>query len=318
MCALLITSVRRLSVGVFLSQTLALAQSVPLRAGAPLRSPQAYQKILDNTRKLEVTLTLDRHSYFPNEEIELTVQVRNPTSSILEVLEPLHPSNGQIHLYAHDSGKPRSDPRSWRRVDSGESGPDDVDAPAVWLGAAQQNAKKFLSSDAEHGRAVDAHGIASATICGMCESPEDEGEYEYRYGYGLSGRAGFSVVSPRLEQWTQTRLLSTTQQKDVATGRLLTTVQLIRFAVVGYQASHIIVVSVSPRTGPPPQIDLSGKFSASVSRFFAPFRRIAESATPITSLGAVADPGDNITLTYSDQNGKTYRLKLNSRRDLQP
>jgi hypothetical protein len=46
--------------------TRAAAQVVVL--GEPKRSPQEFQRLLDNTRKLQVTLQLDTQVYFPDEE----------------------------------------------------------------------------------------------------------------------------------------------------------------------------------------------------------------------------------------------------------
>jgi hypothetical protein len=49
-----------------------------------------------------------------------------------------------------------------------------------------------------------------------------------------------------------------------------------------------------------------------------PFRRIATSTVPITGLQAVADNSENITLTYKNQTGRSFNIKLNANRDLIP
>lgn len=78
------------------------------------------------------------------------------------------------------------------------------------------------------------------------------------------------------------------------------------------------MVAVNPRGDGPPDHDPSGKFTGLVSRAFHPYRRIATSSYSITSLQAVADNAENVTLSYTDQTGRTFTLKLDANRNIVP
>ncbi len=148
---------------------------------------------------------------------------------------------------------------------------------------------------------------------------EDQADYRIDYNYGPGARVDFSVVWPEFELWTQVRLAKDAQFTDQYSGHSYNHIpRLVRFAVLGYQNSHIIVVAVNPKTGEPPRPDPSGKFTGLLSREFQPYRRIATSASPITSLQAIVDNAENVTLNYTDHTGRSFTLKLNPDRKVVP
>jgi hypothetical protein len=290
--------------------------------GEPVRSPQEYQRLLDNTRKLQVTLQLDKQVYFPNEDAILTITIANPGATPLEVFEPLSSRTGGVNIYFQgDPAKPASNLRSWRRLSPHPYGgpyEGDGDAPAVWLFPGQPATKKCIVSDPSSRAPVKANGLVSMSVCDGFHMMEYEGEYQIRYNYGPGAVVGFSVVWPRFELWTEVRFAKEAEPK-ASRGPVYNHIgRFVRFAALGYQNSHIIIVAVSTSSSAPPRPDPSGKFTGDLSGSFSPFRRIATSAAPITSLQAVADNSENITLTYKDQTGRSFTVKLNANRDLIP
>lgn len=87
--------------------------------------------------------------------------------------------------------------------------------------------------------------------------------------------------------------------------------------VLGYQGSHVLAVSVLAKViGASIDFDPSGKFTGYVSRQFGIYRRLATSTVPITALQLVADNSENVTISYTSQNGQQFTLKLNANHQL--
>lgn len=290
--------------------------------GAPVRSPQEYQRLFDNTRKLQVSLQLDKEIYFPNEDATLTITVTNPGATPLEVLEPLSSRTGGVNVYFQgDPAKPASNLRSWRRLSPHPYGgpyEGDADAPAVWIFPGQPATKKCIISDPSSRAPVKAKGLVSTSVCDGFRMMEYEGDYQIHYNYGPGAVVGLRVVWPQFEQWTEVRFAKEAEPK-VSRGPAYSHIgRFLRFAVLGYQNSHIIIVALNTSSSAPPRPDANGKFTGDLSGSFSPFRRIATSAVPITALQAVADNSENITLGYKDQTGHSVSIKLNANRDLMP
>ena len=290
--------------------------------GEPVRSPQEYQRLLDNTRKLQVTLQLDKEKYFPGEDATLTITIANPSATPLEVFEPLSSRTGGVNVYFQgDPANPAPNPHSWRRLSPHPYGPlegVDRDAPAVWVFPGQPATKKCIVSDPSSRAPVKANGRVSMSVCDGFGMMEFEGDYQIRYNYGSGAAVGFTVVWPQFEQWTDVRFAKEAEPKASRGPAYSHIGRFVRFAVLGYQNSHIIIVALSTSSSAPPRADPSGKFTGDLSRKFSPFRRIATSTVPITALQAVADNSENITLTYKDQAGRSSTIKLNANRDLIP
>jgi hypothetical protein len=278
--------------------------------------------LFDNTRKLQVTLQLDKQIYFPNEDATLTITIANSGATPLEVFEPLSSRTGGVNMYFQgDPAKPASNLRSWRRLSPHPYGPlegVDGDAPAVWIFPGQPATKKCIVSDPSSRAPVKANGLVSMSVCDGFHMTEYEGDYQIRYNYGPGAAVGFSVVWPQFEQWTEVRFAKEAEPK-ASRGPVYSHIgRFLRFAVLGYQDSHIIIVALNTSSGAPPRPDASGKFTRDLSGSFSPFRRIATSTVPITSLQPVADNSENIILTYKDQAGRSSIIKLNANRDLIP
>ena len=269
-----------------------------------------------NRAKLAISVTLDRDVYFPNEDAQITIRVTNPTTQTMEVPEPFNPLTGGIAILRPGTGVSQG---QWVYASSRIGGwgavavsPEPPPPPAVWLSPNQPKEKSFWLSESS------CHEPDSfSAVCWMSEA---EGQYRIAYEYDARAYAQFQVVWPQLEQWTRVKLQKPAQIPDVANParKILTASRWVWFAAVGHQGNHWIIVGRHDGIGGPPDLDRTGKFTGQISRSFAPFRRIATSAAAVTSLQAVADNAENITVSYADQNGHVYRLKVNAKRDLAP
>jgi len=149
---------------------------------------------------------------------------------------------------------------------------------------------------------------------------EPEGLYRILYSYDDRAFAQYQIVWPQFEQWTRVKLPKPGQVRAQGkpSGGIVTFSRWAWFAAVGYHGSHIVIAGRGQNTSGPLEPHPSGKFTGLMSRGFSPFRRIATSSFPITSLQGVADNTEKVTLSYTDQTGRTFTLKLDTNRDLRP
>ena len=62
---------------------------IPMRSPGPeVLPPPALAGVVANSRKLVVTMSVDRDSYFPGEVVRLTMKALNPTAQIMEAFNP--------------------------------------------------------------------------------------------------------------------------------------------------------------------------------------------------------------------------------------
>jgi len=293
-----------------------------------VRTAEQIKQLVLNTRKLQVTVEMDRQVYFPGEDAEIKITVANVSPTVLEVLQPFDIQTGGVDLSTYyDSSKPKADPRSWRGRLSERLGGFGVwapNAPTVWIGPMQKLEMKYANSDPTSYSATDSVGRKIASVCNDCMMTEEEGEHRLCYSYGPGACADFSVVWPVLEQWAEVVLAKPLQYEEVLpngkhTGQTRTVPRRVRAMVLGYQGTHVLAVGArAVALGARIDFDPSGKLAGGVNRYFGIHRRLVTSTVPITALQLTADTGENITIDYTDQSGKHYTLKLNANHQLLP
>ena len=70
----------------------------------------ALDVIIDNSQKLQTTVTLDRSVYFPSEAKVVTITVANPSVAALQVFTPFLTSTGCLELHTVPELPGSSDP----------------------------------------------------------------------------------------------------------------------------------------------------------------------------------------------------------------
>lgn len=291
----------------------ATAQTLSVADQAAITRTRALEA---NKAKLAVSLTLDRDVYLPGEDAQVTIRIVNPTSQIMEVPEPFNPLTGLLSIM-HKSSNPL-DPVGISELERSRASHENwvgipPPPPVVWISPGQPIEKTFWISD-------PAFPKNGSSFVAISDVHEPEGLFRILYSYDYRASAQYQVVWPQFEQWTRVEFLKRGQIRDPAkpTGKTVTFPRWAWFAAVGYQGSHIIIAGRGENTAGPLEPDQNGKFTGYMSRAFSPFRRIAVSTAPITSLEGLADNAENITLIYTDQTGHRSTLKLNANRDLMP
>lgn len=305
---------RLTAIALFLAQS-----STPQSHSSPMdpsaRSLETYLKILDNTRKLALSMKLDRSEYFPGEDATLAISIFNPTSVALEVFAPFH---GQIDLYG------RFGDASWAPLVPHPSNGIEEYAPrggqeSVKIGGGARIERTFVFADPGTRHIRTERGPTDATtVCTGCMIPEQEGEYRLCYTYGHQSCAGFRLVIPILEQWSEVVLNKpfeyrgfnpSTRQDEMKTAR-----RVLRVAILGYEGTHVAVISAQPIVGGRWHPELNTRLTTPSNRELGEYRRLAVANAPVTSIRANADKSENTSIEFTDQSGKRYMIRLDSTR----
>ena len=164
-------------------------QGVP---NPPRMTRDQLAQILKNSRKLQVSIKLDRDVYFPWEEPNATITVQNLTSVVLEVLDPIQ--IGGLNLLVRDPSKLKSWGTEWMHLTpEPRGGHVGLDASSRFMNPGEKLQIDYSSAEGCMDRKMD-WGWSN------CHLPEREGEYRLEYTYVSLVAAQFRIVWPQLEQ----------------------------------------------------------------------------------------------------------------------
>ncbi|MFN7936888.1 MAG: hypothetical protein U0R19_26440 [Bryobacteraceae bacterium] len=269
--------------------------------------------------KLDLSLRLDRPAYIPFERIAMTIRIHNPTPIPLETAEPFTHKSAALDLF---SQHPR-----WRGIIPDEIGPsspnprsDQLDIryttipPTRMLAAGEEITRTFYSDDRLTG---DDQKIVAAG------SPLDIGQH--RIVYTLTSKsvgADFIVVPAVLDAISYVRLAGTFQARGWPDPRFpgqeplpTTHPRGTIIAALDGDGAHWIVISGLTAVSPGALYGKSPGAALTVGDgILSNFTRLARSAQPITSISGTAAPDDTISITWTDSNGKTGSLRVDTDR----
>src|SRR5713226_4955794 len=202
----------------------------------------------------------------------------------------------------------------------GEVGPE---SPTLWIQPGQKLEKEFVFSDPQTGDPRDEQGRAIRPIvCRLCRIPEEAGEY--RFEYQNHGLVEFKVVEPKVESWQLVPFEKRYEQqildiKAKPTGQVALRKRSAMAMVLSSEGEYFVAVS---RYWGYDEDQIiwkgDGRVSWSSLRGFTPLVRVAHSKTPITSVQATTDATEKLAITYTDQERRSFRLNLDSKRALIP
>ena len=277
--------------------------------GQPGRLTHAqFKELLKSTSKLDVSLQLDRSIYFPGEDMSVSLAISNRTGQALEVFEPLKAGTGGINLDKKDDSYLKAMGTIWKPLAPHPTGAYEIgsNAPARWMSPGEKAELSFLASDGDAAK----RGMLSDYA-----APEREGEYRIRYGYGHGASATFSVVYPKLEAWTETVLAAPFEYHEVdihrkLTGKVSLLQRRVRFVALEYQGAHFIAGSTKPIANSSiPRFVVGGPFMPDMNRYVGIYKRVGTSTRAITSLKSSSDAAERITITYTDDSGRSVTIR---------
>jgi hypothetical protein len=265
--------------------------------------------LLERTRRLKVSISLDRPTYLLGENIRIQITIQNPTALPLEVLAPFHCATGGINAYWLRD-------KQWQELlpEPFEFGTLADEPPVALIGGWQQLERSFESSD--------RLGCNPALV-----QPHFPGLYRIQYSYG-GPQIEFRVLEARLRDLVIVPLARSEVAVDDRTGEALLDPQTgkrveyrreVRIAVlVAAGTYYLVVTKFGGIVDGSVRLAKDQLLGFTVGSYLYPFVRIAESSEPILSPTASVDDAENLLLRWSTPDGKAYSVFLNAAREVMP
>jgi hypothetical protein len=278
------------------------------------------KRLVEDAKKITVTILMDRTTYFPGERYSVTLRVTNPTSSVLEIPDPFDIRGASTDLWS------RSD--RWKTFLGSEWIPEShhpnaqyrpmhVDPPSISIPAGHTIERTFESNDKLLG---DVEPLIPRG-----KVPFGPGDYRLVFNYPKPAQREFQVVAPLLEAIAKVPLdgvvtvVHVSPSGTTLTGRFARSEWKRRtfIAALGGDGAHWIVAA-----GTEAGVDFPAKPGAvltlhQVARF-SWLVRVARSNNPIVSISGVADAAENITITWTDSTGRTGSARVDRNRNVLP
>ena len=251
---------------------------------AAIGSAQAQDPVdtlLDNSGKLQTTVTLDRSVYFPDEAAVITISVLNPTSNALQIYAPFTMRTGCLQVFA---------PALPGSVDPICNSLVDPDTPTTIMQPGEQRQITLNSFDNQFDRGLPAMEAGSV--------PTQAGTFALSYGYWNAKSVPFQVVLPHLEAAAVVRVADITDT-DESGKKIQFPGYMHVFAVEWEGQTSVCVTRDSSFMRSPVRADANGNLDDAPGVF----TRIATSASPVVSLSVIADAAANLTINWEDSEG---------------
>jgi hypothetical protein len=251
---------------------------------------------------MKVTVTMDRQTYLPGEIAQMTLEVSNPGSTRVMSLTPFISTTGCLG-FQQKVGK-----RPFGLVSCGTS---DLDA-SMMTAFAPGESKKMVLNSYDPMFDIDTSAMQGDGV------PSRPGTFGLIYRYGHSAAAAeYTVAAAKLEADATARVrdLIFTSHPNLEPPRVYPMyVHVLALRTDG--ASYICVQQDAVAQADPiaNKADLvGGNLDFSFPRVHVgsatPLKRIATSIAPVVSLAATADDQENLTIVWTDANGRQETLR---------
>lgn len=248
-----------------------------------LGSAQTITALLSNTQQLQVTMTMDRSTYFMGEATVRTITIANPTSTPLQVVAPFSRGGECFELYtpnADGSYTPLGHDMCDGATEIYQTTPTTIFAPG------EQRTFAVKSSDSSFANPIARGG-----------APVTPGSYVFSYSYNAT-KASFSVVQPSLDVASIVQVPSISYTNPT-TGITAPMARYVNVFAVRWNGQSYLCASPTVSNSHPVRADTNGN----LDDLSPGYTRIATSVNPIVSIAPVADSSGNLTITWVDSNG---------------
>ena len=243
-----------------------------------------------DTSNMKVTITLDRDTYLPGESAQVTFEVSNPSNTSVVSLVPFVWATGCLSTHRDLCGYSPVDSSNLTTFGPGES-------------------KRIVLNS--YDPAFDIGPLVMQTGA----APTHPGKYRISYQYGNStATAEYTVIPAKLEADTVARLHDFMDSDRPGWVPRAPVPEYVHVLALHADQLSYICVSQSAERRPdlvamrsvldqhPDFDDAHVQVGLAVG-----FKRIATSLVPVASLSAVADPGENLTITWKDSEGVNHK-----------
>lgn len=254
-----------------------MAQTCTDQGAGPVNVAPKFAGVVANSKKLIITMGLDRDVYFPGEAIRLTMKATNPTPQIMEVFDPFQ--GGCVDVMAKRGGgyAPFS---PHPQIERGPC----WSTQTVWLSPNQE-----LRYDSR-SREFQAGG---------------PGEYRLHLEAWAASDIDYTVVAPEAENYASVEI-----SRDK---RFPTHARYVHVAVLRWKSERFLVVSDEASTLNPRLITKpTGEDNDMVAQI-GPYVRARKLNGSIAELQVTADKDDTAVLRWRPDAGPWTALELPGR-----
>ena len=290
------------STGVLLAQQINYGEK-------PSAADLKWSQIAKNTRRMNVTMELDRKVYFPHEPMIITVTVSNPTTTALEVIEPLSRASGAIVVEEEDG--------------FGLAG--DLPASPFQVAWASGATTRTIAA----GEQIKMSITTSETLLPWTSTlsySDDAGLYHLVYLYGGTARVEFFIKYPRIIKCSFEEEPRIFEWEEVApggkgkTGRRIPYKKHVGGCLLDFDGRYIVAISPVSQNSAYYAPDKSGEFNRANAAYFPGLRRVVESDEPLEDFVMTPQLDGKLVVSYTTRKDKikhSVRLKSNREVDSQ-
>jgi len=254
------------------------------------------EELLDNFAELERTMTTNRASYLPGEDIHVTLRVRNPTAGPLVVPQIFDEARIHFHAFQLDAqGEP-----IWR--DTYDVVPEAEVTETSPIETIQSGAERVWSGW------ISAKPVANFPVLNK------PGTYSLQ-DIRLPAASNVTITAGTVEAVAEVQFPALVHVPEDA-GAPAEDVPVYRraYAIRSGGASYLCVGLDQD----PPLLRIAkgaeqlGPLSDYLAMYYGPFRRFGSSANPITSISATMDANENLTVIWRDNTGSETRFDFDA------
>jgi hypothetical protein len=258
------------------------------------------QALSANEALLEVSIATDRKIYFPGEKITVELAVTNPKPSALKVRDPFDVDSAAIDLQK----KSNKSELGWEATDAVPR--------SMRLTHQKANITFHLSSQRLTRTLINTFWLPGdpGIVAPNKGGPSYPDDYRLRYFYGRGATAEFTVIPAKLEAYSYIVLQRKAGPLEDKLWKKTYYVPY-RYGVIAVGGDGAHWACVSGFDGAAMQeLQTGGFLLPSHAGLFSPVIRIARSDVPIKSITGLADAQENLTITWTDANGKSSTIRL--------
>ncbi len=248
--------------------------------------PPALAGIVGNSKKLAITMSLDRDTYFVGEVVRLSMKAVNPTAQIMEVFDPFECCGSLVEMAGGRGGFAPLEPHSRMEFGPGWSG------RTVWLGPNQELRYE------PRGREFEARG---------------PGEYRLHLEAWAPANADYTVVQPVTEHVVSAEISEGESTIRPASRAPFRYKRYVHAAILRWQSESFLAVSDEASMYRPEELAAFAAERKEKAALPGPFIRVRQITEPIAELQATANREDTVELRWRSASGTWSTLSLPER-----
>ncbi len=290
----------------------AMLSAWPPMAAQPTPPNDHLGQVFENAGRLTLEVTLDRQEFLSGESVWVTWAVSNPTTEPLEVFDPQWQAGFNLLKWGHRIA-PEMD--QWEPCTPDSLGEQGVawGSPTITLGPGQR---------------VEIRSVFFGGECPGCEAVIGAskplpvaGRYIIDYCYVERGdncaHAEFNIVEPLVRKSAFVRLNAVYRQPpEEGSDEVVESPLYANALLLDSGGKRYVVVARASDLSHEVRIGPAGKLDTAIRGLVEPYDRIAEVNPAVNAIRLTADDQDNLTVSWTDENGQPKAWYLSADRSI--